>query len=403
MKPIPPPKRQPKNPLAEEQVFVIHGQWTDHNSGFALNQIARHFAERYPVLFVDLPVSCWRQPAKLMRWSRTQRLEGGMTCFTPLSFPRRLGKFSRNLTDTLWQRDIEKLCLTDVAKTQPPIVFFDLPWQHRLVGRLGEALSVYYAIDDKTVDILGRSDSQSVEDEIELLKKVDIVFAISESLAKKLRQYNEHVFVMPNGYNANVFDNTKTYAIPTELRDLKRPIIGFTGYISERIDIDGVLETARQRPYWSFVFIGPVGEERVIARSQLIALQQRPNIHLLGAKPFREMPVYVRAFDACFIPYCLSEFTVASSPVKAYEYLALGKPVVSTRVPDLIEFEDVLYFADSYENYLPCLEHALAEASQTKMIEKRIRRVADCTTRKRSEQVLAILSDSLEKCHTGGS
>jgi UDP-galactopyranose mutase len=167
--------------------------------------------------------------------------------------------------------------------------------------------------------------------EQELIDKADIVFTGGSSLfeAKKDRHPNVHCF--PSSVDRTHFAKARSGLFdPADQEDLPRPRLGFYGVIDERFDVELLDRVAAMRPDWSFVMVGPVVK---IAPEDL---PRRPNIHYLGGKTYPELPAYLAGWDVALMPFAMNESTQFISPTKTPEYLAGGKPVVSTPVRDVV-------------------------------------------------------------------
>ena len=167
--------------------------------------------------------------------------------------------------------------------------------------------------------------------EQELIDRSDIVFTGGSSLyeAKKDRHDNVHCF--PSSVDRAHFMKARARQFdPGDQEDLPRPRLGFYGVIDERFDTALLDEVARLRPDWSFVMVGPVVK---IAEEEL---PKRPNIHYLGGKTYDQLPSYLSGWDVALMPFAMNESTQFISPTKTPEYLAGGKPVVSTPVRDVV-------------------------------------------------------------------
>ena len=167
--------------------------------------------------------------------------------------------------------------------------------------------------------------------EQELLDMADVVFTGGSSLfeAKKNRHPNVHCF--PSSVDRNHFMTARSH--PTEPDDqasIPGPRLGFYGVIDERFDIDLLDQVAALRPDWSLVMVGPV------VKIEDSDLPRRPNIHYLGSKTYAELPAYLGGWDVALMPFAMNESTEFISPTKTPEYLAGGRPVVSTPVKDVV-------------------------------------------------------------------
>jgi len=167
--------------------------------------------------------------------------------------------------------------------------------------------------------------------EQELIDLADVVFTGGSSLyeAKKHRHDNIHCF--PSSVDRAHFCKARARSFePGDQEDLPRPRLGFYGVIDERFDTELLDAVAKMRPNWSFVMVGPVVK---IAPEDL---PMRPNIHYLGGKTYDQLPSYLSGWDVALMPFAMNESTQFISPTKTPEYLAGGKPVVSTPVRDVV-------------------------------------------------------------------
>jgi len=197
--------------------------------------------------------------------------------------------------------------------------------------------------------------------EQELLDKADIVFTGGSSLfeAKKDRHDNVHCFA--SSVDRAHFAKARSRLFdPADQEDLPRPRLGFYGVIDERFDTELLAEVAKARPDWSFVMVGPVVK---ISEDDL---PKRPNIHYLGAKTYDELPAYLSGWDVALMPFAMNESTQFISPTKTPEYLAGGKPVVSTPIRDVVRtYGDLegVKIASSADEFVAACEAALELAA----------------------------------------
>jgi glycosyltransferase involved in cell wall biosynthesis len=150
---------------------------------------------------------------------------------------------------------------------------------------------------------------------------------------------------------------------------IKKPILGFLGTIQYWIDFDLIRFIAFKNPGWSIVMIGPIGRLAEIEK-----IKSLPNVYLLGRKPYQEVPNYVKAFDVCLNPYKIDEVSKSCSPLKLYEYLASGKPIVSVDMPEARKFKNLIEIGLDYEDFLEKIQKVLDCLPEDKAkIEMRIR------------------------------
>jgi len=193
--------------------------------------------------------------------------------------------------------------------------------------------------------------------EQELIDRADIVFTGGSSLyeAKKDRHHSVHCF--PSSVDRAHFCKARSRQFePGDQEDLPRPRLGFYGVIDERFDTALLDQVARIRPDWSFVMVGPVVK---ISEDEL---PKRHNIHYLGAKTYAELPAYLSGWDVALMPFAMNESTQFISPTKTPEYLAGGKPVVSTPIKDVVRHYGQLEgvkIASTQEEFVAACEAAL--------------------------------------------
>jgi UDP-galactopyranose mutase len=196
-----------------------------------------------------------------------------------------------------------------------------------------------------------------LELEQELIERADVVFTGGSSLfeAKKDRHDNVHCF--PSSVDRAHFCKARAHQFdPADQEDLPKPRLGFYGVIDERFDIELLDKVAEMRPNWSFVMVGPVVK---ISEEDL---PRRHNIHYLGGKTYAQLPSYLSGWDVALMPFAMNESTQFISPTKTPEYLAGGKPVVSTPIKDVVrhygELEGVK-IASTAEEFVEACEAAL--------------------------------------------
>ncbi|HEY3580747.1 MAG TPA: glycosyltransferase family 1 protein [Pyrinomonadaceae bacterium] len=167
--------------------------------------------------------------------------------------------------------------------------------------------------------------------ERELFKMADLVFTGGQSLYEAKRNQHHSVFAFPSSIDRNHFMQAReTVADPVDQKDIPHPRLGFFGVVDERFDVQLLDEVSRRRPDWNFVIIGPV------VKIDPEILPKRENIHYLGGKSYQELPSYIAGWDVALLLFAQNESTRYISPTKTPEYLAAGKPVVSTPIRDVM-------------------------------------------------------------------
>ena len=183
-----------------------------------------------------------------------------------------------------------------------------------------------------------------------LCRRADIVFVTSPQLLERHRPHNPRTVFHPNVADADHFAAamTEPLCVPREIERLPRPRLGFIGAISAyKLDLPMLESLARRHPAWTFVLIGPVGEgDPTTEVRDLAALD---NVHLLGPRSYADLPACLKGLDVALLPLRLNDYTRAMFPMKFFEYLASGRPVVATAIDALQAFRDVAVITAPHE------------------------------------------------------
>jgi glycosyltransferase involved in cell wall biosynthesis len=167
--------------------------------------------------------------------------------------------------------------------------------------------------------------------EAELFRRADVVFTGGLSLYEVKRKQHANVHAFPSSIDVNHFGRARAeLQEPADQAPIPRPRLGFFGVIDERLDIELLNSVAAARPDWHLILVGPV------VKIDEAILPRRPNLHYLGMKPYEELPAYLAGWDVALLPFARNEATRFISPTKTPEYLAGGKPVVSTPIHDVV-------------------------------------------------------------------
>ena len=263
----------------------------------------------------------------------------------------------------LWEQ-IKILCKDfHISKA---ICFVDLPFWGPLALELQKTYGwkiVYDALDH--LGGFSNITSHMLEPEVELIQKSDLVLTTSHLLYNEKTKLNTNCILVPNATEFDHF-NYSPEQLPDDLAPLGKPIIGYYGAISDWFDTQLLASLASARPNWSFVLIGRV------ENTDTLPLQGMQNVFLLGEKPYALLPNYLQYFDICIIPFRKIQLTEATNPVKLFEYLSAGKPVVATDLHELRYYQEYVRLAASVDEWLEAIELALQDNSPA-LVEKRIR------------------------------
>jgi glycosyltransferase involved in cell wall biosynthesis len=336
-----------------------HGKWGSRQ------QVMLRFARRgYRVLFVERLAGLehfWRYPdLRRRRWQRwregLREFEPGLWIVSPPPllpgryYSRTIARVNVAIVTRWLASHVRRLAIA------APILWLYLPEHAPLVGRFGERLVVYHCVDEFTVGTQGRKRRTIAALEADLLRRADVIFTNSMLTYENKRQLNPNTYRIPSGADVDHFAQAADPAgeVHPDIAILPHPILVFAGNINEKIDVALLAAIAEARPHWSIVLIG-----QAYPRSTDLHPIQRPaNVHWLGRRPFETLPSLLRGADVCLLPYVRGEATRYRSPLKLYEYLATGKPVVSTEHPEVRDFSEMVAIA-SADQFVEAIEDAL--------------------------------------------
>ncbi len=316
------------------------------------------------ILYVEPPASllspfkdpaCWR---KWWRWREgLRRWRENIFIYTPppvLPFGSIYAPVNR--ANQAWLAPFIRRALSQLGKRERPILWTYLPHSADLVGTLGEKLVVYDCVDDHAAYTGWRPETITALEE-RLLARADVVFVTARGLYEAKKDLCREIHLIPNAADVELFRRALDPATPPapELEDLPRPVIGFVGVIHDWIDTDLLAGLARRRPEWSFVLVGPAGPG-----VDLKPLRELSNVHLLGRRDKEDLPRYLKGFDVCLNPFRMNRLAQSVSPLKFYEYLAAGKPVVSVPLPEVLPYAGLVEIATGPEEFLEKIAFALA-------------------------------------------
>ena len=249
---------------------------------------------------------------------------------------------------------------------QRPINWVFNPTAAVIAGTLSEEELIYHCVDEYSA-FSGVTPLAVLELEEQLLRKADLVIVSAEPLRESKGRTNPRTVLVRHGVDFAHFRQAldSQTQVPAEIASLPRPVIGFFGLIADWVDVELMAAVARRYPQGSLVVLGKATTDT----SPLAAL---PNVHLLGRKPYTELPAYCRGFDVALNPFRINELTLNANPLKVREYLAAGLPVVSTNIPEVAVL-DCCRIGNSPEQFLEQVEAALAQPGPQPAISEAMR------------------------------
>jgi glycosyltransferase involved in cell wall biosynthesis len=280
-----------------------------------------------------------RMARRLRRGLRARpRPADGLHVLSPLVVPVHSMAPTRALNAALVRRRVR--AAARLLGMDRPLLWSYVPQAEALIEPLDPSLVVYHCVDDIAAQ-KGIDAGSFRGAERRFAERADLVLASSPPLAERMRSLSQNVLYAPNVADTAVFSQAlEPGAEDAAVAALPKPRIVFTGaVVGTKLDLDLIAGLARLRRSWSIALVGPVGPGD--PHTDTSRLEAEPNVHLLGARSYGELPAVLRAADAGLIPYEVNELTSSVFPMKVYEYLAAGLPVVATPLPALAGVEGV--------------------------------------------------------------
>ena len=266
----------------------------------------------------------------------------------------------------------QKLLLKQIKKVMRrlnidrPILWTFLHQTADLIGKRDESITIYHCVDDWperfVMENMGRR-SIIMDDEKALLESCDLIISVSPKLLDDYKIDKRKYRFIENGVDLNLFCiNDISYQVPKDLHQIQKPVIGFIGSIGNWIDFKLYEDLLRSFPDFSFVMIG-----LNLRKKDIDLINQHKNFYYLGLKKQNKVPDYINYFDICLIPFNQTRIARGLLPQKMFQYLAMGKPVVSTDLFTLRPFNKILYLANNTDQFVTSIKHALEEIDNKKM------------------------------------
>ena len=376
--------------------------WWYHNRGHVDMQLMRRFAKWGTVLYVNSIVM--QKPSfkkataggksfseKLARKTRSilrglRKSDAGFWVYSPFSLPvHHIGPL-RKLNEV-----ILRLQLRFVARKlgiRNPVIWVACPAACDVALRIKKTKLVYQRTD--RYEEYPNVDTETIRRYDRKLKaNADLTVFVNSTLYDEESDQCRKAIYLDHGVDFDMFSTAEnSEEVPNDIRDIKKPIVGFFGGIDDHTSDIGFIENVVDLlPHVSFVFVGE-------ASSNITDLQKRENVWLLGQKPYEQIPHYGKCFDVAIMPWRQNRWIEACNPIKLKEYLALGKPIVSTPFAELQKYRDVIYEATTPEEFADCIKKALAEDNPERVAARRSK-VKDASWESKAEQVMNELFGNL--------
>jgi glycosyltransferase involved in cell wall biosynthesis len=368
-----------------------------------MHQTMHRLAGPNRVLYVEEPVTMLaplKVPALWRRWRhlipRVGVVESGLWALTlPPLLPFGNMRPAVNRINQRVTAGYVRWAMRRLGFTRRPILWAYLPGSVELLdhleGRFAPGLVVYHCVDEHSAfpgllspDVVPAYDRA-------LTERADVVIATAESLAASRRAFNPNTHTVLNAADVELFSLAldPATAVPADVAAIPEPRLMVVGALDYRLDIDALELLAASDPSWHVVLVGPVKTPELTAR-----LRQRANIHLLGEKPHAEIPGCLRGAAVAMIPYRATALTENIFPLKLFEYLAAGVPVVVGGLPELRRLSGAIGVAEKPEDYPGLVRRALADDGPEKRAE-RAQMAAGNSWDSRTEEISGLVEEAL--------
>ena len=277
------------------------------------------------------------------------------------------------------------------------ILWYYTPMALEYSDHLHPKLIIYDCMDELSAFKFADPDLKKYE--ALLFEKADLVFTGGYSLYEAKKHLHKNIHPFPSSIDKAHFITARSeVSQPDDQKNIPYPRLGFYGVIDERMDIRLIAEMADMRPDWHFILIGPV------IKIDPATLPQRKNIHYLGSKAYNELPLYLSGWDIAMLPFEMNESTKYISPTKTPEYLAAGKPVISTSITDVITpygEKGLVHIADTAKDFINAAEIIFSNPNKKAWLKEVDVFLADISWNNTWHQMTDLIDDALAKKLTG--
>lgn len=299
----------------------------------------------------------WRRALKM---GLTPQLDGVQIitsiCPLPLFHLSSLSGLNELILDRSTRKLIERHLTAAGTPDVITVLWISHPFAANQIGKWGEEFVVYDCTErfsefEDWAHIKKEAESRDVS----ITEKADLVLTQTVPHLEQKKKINSNTYLVPNAVGYDIFAASGNDADLSDTWGIQRPILVYVGNIHYRLDFDLLFYLAHDSHY-SLVFIGPATDSREV--SQLEACDR---VYFVGEKPYPAIPQYLHYADVCLIPFLTHGVTESESPIKLFDYLASGKPIVSTAIPGVKDFSEVIFIARNHDDFCAKVECALRE------------------------------------------
>ena len=344
-----------------------------------------------PPTLKDIP----RIKKRIVNWLKGvkgfRKVAENLYVFSPLILPFPYSRIAKGANKFLMLKALRNW--TEIMKFDKPIIWTFLATGTALdiIESLKKELLIYCYIADLAK--LTSNPKKFKETEAKVIKQSDLIFVQGEDFKNNCLRYNKNVFAFLFGINTEIFENfkkEKDKLVPGEIKNISKPIIGYVGGIHRHIDFELIRYIATRCPDWSVVMVGPM-------QTPIPQFSDLKNVYFIGKKDYFLLPAYLYQFDVGIIPYLLNEFTNTVYPTKINEYHIMGKPIVSTCLPEVMKFNKggLILVGKDHEEFLQKIQLALKN-NREELSNARINLARENSWQSRLEEMSKIIEEAME-------
>ncbi len=373
-------------------------------------QIMYRLSESNRVLYIEEPVTMlaplvvpahWRRWKALIPRIRRQGAQLWTLTLPPLlpfgNKSRSINSLNQAVVASYVRWAMKKLSFSSdyILWTYLPQTLAVLHRLRRASGGSAPALAIYHCVDEHSAfpgHFISPELVKAYDDA--LTKEVDLVITTSESLRESREALNPRTYTVLNAADVELFNQALTPDLsePADLVGIPSPRLGVVGVHDHRLDVDALEALEQADSSWQVLLIGPLR----VSHADDIRLRRLSSVHVLGAKPRQELPSYLKGLSAALIPYKPGELTRNIFPLKLFEYLAAGLPVIAGGLPELRRYPGMVWLAESAKDYPGLVRAAIVEDTAAKRAE-RVSLAAENSWDRRVADISALVEAALAR------